>query len=174
MFLLVVFGPLLRLLGFVLKILYRLFVSWWLNPALDRGARESFAKEIRLAFPFLFTKYEGKLGPCPRPETQSPEMDYICIATTTLVFEFSRWHNENYEIRVSPVFAPKDSYDLIDALNVVETAGRPILAPTIDNWPSFARLLEPRFLPLETAFSSENFAETKQRLAQLRLGKVPV
>jgi hypothetical protein len=173
-FLLVVFRPLLRLLGSALKIIYKIFFSWWLNPALDRWARESFAKEIRLAFPFLFTEYEGKLVPSPRPEVQSPEMEYICIATTNLVFEFSRWHNENYEIRVSPAFAPKDSYDLIDALNAVETAGKPILAPTIDNWPSFARLLEPRFLPLETAFSSESFAKTKQRLAQLQLGKVSV
>lgn len=174
MFLLVVFGPLLRLVGFVLKILYKLFFSWWLNPWLDRWARESFANEIRQAFPFLFAQYEGKVVPSPRPEMQSPAVAHVCIAAMNLVFEFSRWHSENYEVRVSPTFAPRDSYDLIDALRVVEPAGQTVLPPSLDSWRFFAKLLEPRLPALETAFNPENFADTKQKLAQLRLGKVPV
>jgi hypothetical protein len=169
-----VFGPLLRLVGFVLKILYNVFFSWWLNPALDHWVQESFASEIRQAFPFLFTQYRGKVVPSPRPEAQSPEMAYVSIATVNLVFEFSRWRNENYAVRVSPTVAPKDSYDLIDALRVVEPAGQTILSPSVDGWRLFARLLEPRFLLLETAFNQEKFGYAKQKLAQLRLGKVPV
>jgi len=173
LFLLVALGPLLRLVGFVLKILYKVFLSWWLNPAFDRWVQETFASEIRQALPFLFTQYEGKVVPAPRPEAHVSEMTYVCIATTNLVFEFSRWRNEDYAVRVSPTFAPKDSYDLIDALRVVEPAGQTILSPSVDSWRSFARLLEPRFRLLETAFNREEFTNTKQKLAQLRLGKVP-
>jgi len=173
-FLLVVFGPLLRLVGFVLKILYKVFCSWWLSPALDHWVQGSFANEIKQAFPFLSAQYEGKVVPGPRPEMQSPQMDYVRIATTNLVFEFSRWHGENYAVRVSPTIEPKESYDLIDALRVVEPVGQTILSPSVDSWRFFARLLEPKFPLLETAFNQENFADTKHKLAQLRLGKVPL
>ena len=105
---------------------------------------------------------------------QSRAMASVCIATKNLVFEFSRWHNENYAVRVSPTFAPKDSYDLIDALHVVEPAGPMILPQSLDSWRFFARLLEARLPPLETAFNQENFADTKQKFAQLRLGKLPL
>lgn len=173
LFLLVVLGPLLRLVGFFLKILYKVFFSWWLTTAFDRRVQAAFANEIRQAFPFLFDQYEGKVVPAPRPEAHVREMTYVCIATINLVFEFSRWRNENYEVRVSPTFAPKDSYDLIDSLRVVEQAGQTMLAPSVDSWRSFAGLLEPRFRLLEAAFNREEFAKTKQKVAQLRLGKVP-
>jgi hypothetical protein len=172
-FLLVAFGPVLRLVELVLKALYRVLFSSWLNPAFDHWSRESFANEIKQDFPFLFAQYEGKIVPSPRPAMQSPGTAYVCIAAMNLLFEFSRWRNENYAIRVSPVFAPKDSYELVDALRVVELGGLTTLSPSVENWPFFARFLEPRFPPLATAFNQENFADTKKKLADLRLGIEP-
>ena len=157
--------------AFALKILYKLFFSWWLNPALDYWARKSFANEINQAFPYLFARYQARVVPSPRPAAQSPEMAYICIATKNLVFEFTRWRDENYAVSVSSTIAPRDSYDLIDALRVVDPLERTVSSPSHNNWAFFARLLEPRFRPLEVAFNQENFASRKQELAQLRLAQ---
>ena len=49
-------------------------------------------------------------------------MDYICIGARNLIFKFGRWRSENYEVRVSPSFAPTDSYEIVDALRVADPA----------------------------------------------------
>jgi hypothetical protein len=157
--------------GLVIKTLYKLFFAWWLNPALNYWAQKSFANEIKQAFPFLFAQYKAKVVPSPRPGAQSPEMAYICIATVDLVFEFTRWRDENYAVTVSPTFAPKDSYELIDALRVVDLTGQTTDSPHVNGWSLFARLLEPRFPMLEAAFNQENFADTKEKFVQLRSSK---
>lgn len=158
-------------IGFVLKVLYRVFFSWWLNPALDYWAKKSFVTEINHAFPFLFEQYHATIAPPPRPGAQSPDMAYAWIAATNLLFEFTRWHDENYAISVSPTFAPRHSYDLIDALRVAAPEGLAVLSPSGNSWAFFARLLEPRFQLLQVAFNQDNFAGTKQKIAQLRLAK---
>jgi hypothetical protein len=69
-FLIEVFGPILRLVGFIVRAIYGAFFSWWLNPALDRRAEKSFADEIKQAAPFLFDQYEEKAVSEPRPTTR--------------------------------------------------------------------------------------------------------
>lgn len=157
---------LLMSIAFVLKILYKAFFSWWLNPALDHWSQKSFVNEIRRAFPFLFSKYQAKSVPNPRPGVQSP-----CISTTNVVFEFTRWRDENYAISVSPTFAPRDSCDLIDALRVVDPREEALPSPSANSWTVFVRVLEPRCPLLEVAFKQENFPSTKEKLAQLRRPK---
>jgi len=161
------------LVGFVLRLLYRLLFSWWLNPLFDRWIQKAFADEIRKAMPFLFDRYEGRVVPDPRPEANDPNMGYVCIGTQNLIFKFARWRRENYEVRVSPSFAPTDSYELVDALRVVDSAANAQSFPEADGWQLFSRLLEPRFRFLEVAFSKDNFQKTKLNLAKLRLSSTP-
>lgn len=168
-FLLVVCRPILLLIGFVLRLVYRLFFSWWLNPALDHWNRKAFADEVRQAMPFLFDQYKARVVPDPRPEANDPHMDYVCIRARNLIFKFGRWRSENYEVRVSPSFAPTDSYEIVDALRVADPAANAQPFPEVASWKLLSRILEPSFHLLETAFHQDNFQDTKFRLAQLRL-----
>jgi hypothetical protein len=84
-------------------------------------------------------------------------MDYICIGARNLIFKFGRWRSENYEVRVSPSFAPTDSYEIVDALRVADPAANAQPFPEVASWKLLSRFLEPRFHPLETAFHQDNF-----------------
>ena len=168
-FLLEVFRPILLVVGFVLRLFYRLSFSWWLNPLFDRSIQNAFADEIRQAMPFLFDRYKGRVVSDPRPEANEPYMDYACVGTQDLIFKFARWRGEKYEVRVSPSFAPTDSYELADALCVADSAANAQAFREADRWQLFSQLLEPRFSSLELAFSKDNIQNTKLKLAKLRL-----
>ena len=173
-FLLHTLRPVLRLVAIAFEFAYKLLFSWWLNPILDYSAKKSFVEEIKQAAPFLFAEYEGKVVPEPRPEANDSRTGHICIVSRNLFFRFSRgWRMENYAVRVSPSFVPNDSYDLIDALRVVDPAAESALSPGAASWNHFARLLEPRIHLLETAFTQENFGDTKRKIALLQINKVP-
>jgi hypothetical protein len=170
-FLIEVFRPVFYVLAFLLPLIWKVFFSWWLGPLLDRHFDRLFVTEIRQAAPFLFDLFGGKVSQLPRPEPKGSQIERVCIATENLIFQFSRWHREDYKVRVSPVFSPNNSYDLVDALRVADPVDRTISPPRVDSWPLFARLLEPRYHHLEIAFNRDNFAETERKLAELRLGK---
>jgi len=138
---------------------------------MDHSLEKRFAAEIREAAPFLFELFGAKVVSPPRPEPEGSQLERVCIATENLIFQFSRWHREDYRVRVSPVFSPNNSYDLIDALQVADPLDHSIARPGIDHWSLFARLLEPRFHLLEIAFNRDNFAYTERKLAGLRLRK---
>jgi len=163
----------LLVVGFVLRLAYRVLISWWLNPQFERWAERAFADEIRQAMPFLVDRYEGKVVADPRPEANDPHMDYVCMGTRHLVFKFARWRRQNYEVRVSPSFAPTDSYELSDALYVADTDSTSKAFPEAESWQNFSRLLEPRFELLELAFSKDNFQAAKLKLAKLRVASTP-
>jgi hypothetical protein len=81
---------------------------------------------------------------------------------------------EVYRVRVSPTFAPNDSYDLMDALSVADPARIAELPPEIDNWHHFARLLEPGFEQMQKDFNPDNFTDSKRKFCLLLAGKLPV
>lgn len=174
LFLIDVFRPAFHVLAFLLPLIWKVLFSWWLGVLLDRYFDKLFVDELRQDLPFLFDLFGWKPVRCSRPEPKGSQMDRICIATENLIFDFSRWHRENCSIRVSPIFSPSNSYDLVDALRAADPGDQTIARPEVDHWPLFGKLLEPRFHLLETAFSRENFASAEIRLSHLRLSKPPV
>jgi hypothetical protein len=172
-FLIDVFRPVFYVLAFLLPLIWRVFFSWWLGALMDHHFDKLYVAELKQALPFLFDLLGGKVAKCPRPEPQGSQIDRICIATENLIFDFSRWHRENYSVRVSPSFSPRNSYDLVDALRVADPTDQSIARPNVDEWPLFGRLLEPRFHLLETAFNQEHFTATESKLAELRIGRTP-
>jgi hypothetical protein len=162
------FRPIVFVFGVLLRSLYQLLFSWWLNPIIDGWLHKAFADDLRHAMPFLFDLYDARLVPDLRPAANDPRKEYVCIGTQNLIFQFARWRRENYEVRVSPSFAPSDSYDLVDALRIVDSKNAQAF-PDVDSWQVLSRFLEPRFCALEAAFSRDNFQETKVRLAKIRL-----
>jgi hypothetical protein len=173
-FLLQSLRPPLRLIAIALEIAYKLLFSWWSNSLLDYRAKKSFVEDIKQAAPFLFAEYGGKVVPEPRPEANDSRIGCICIVSRNLFFRFSQdWRTENNNVRVSPSFAPNDSYDLMDALRVVDPAAESVLPTGAASWNHFARLLEPRIHLLETAFTQNNFSDTKRKIALLQINKVP-
>lgn len=165
LFLIEVLRPILLLIGFVLRLSYQVFFSWWLNPVFDHWIRSDFAKEIRQAIPSLFDLHGGRVVPDPKPSTNDRNMSYLCVASTYLVFKLCRWHGENYAVQVAPRFSPTDFYDLLNALRFTDPTAN-TNAPLLNvSWRGWGELLEPRFLLLERAFSAEEFPDTKARLA---------
>ena len=77
----------------------------------------------------------------PRPEANDKSLDYVGVASASLIFKFHRWHRENYAIQVAPTFASAESYELLDALRFVDPHVE-IDRPKIDtNWRYWAKLL---------------------------------
>ncbi len=172
-FLIDVFKPVYYVLAFLLPLIWKIFFSWWLGPLMNHHLDKLYVVELKQALPFMFDLLGGKVVRCPRPEPKGSQIDRICIATENLIFDFSRWHRENYSVRVSPSFSPKNSYDLVDALRVADPTDLSIARPNVDHWSLFGRLLEPRFHLLEIAFNQEHFAATGEKLVELRLGSAP-
>jgi hypothetical protein len=115
-------------LAWLLRLIWKIFFSWWLGPLMDHHFDQLFVAEIRQSIPFLFNLFGGKAIPPPQPEPKGSQIERVCVATESLVFQFSRWHREDYKVLVSPAFAPKNSYDLIDALRVAGPTDREIRA----------------------------------------------
>jgi hypothetical protein len=159
-----VLRPLVLLVAIILRLIYRVLFSWWVNPLLDRQFRRSFAEEIRLAMPFLFDLYGGRIVSDPNARANDPHMGYVCIATAGLVFKFRRWRDESYGVQIAPSFAHTQFYDLLEALRLVDPAPDTKL-PLLDiSWHPWGKLLEPRFLLLEKAFGEQRFGDTKAKL----------
>jgi hypothetical protein len=168
LFLIEVLRPVLLPIGFVLRLAYQLFFSWWVNPIFDHWIRSGFADDIKQAIPSLFAQHGGKVVPDPKPSANDRGMDYLCVASTFLVFKFSRWHRENYAVQVSPRFSPTDFYDLLDAVRFADPTANTNIPLLDGSWRIWGQLLEPRFHLLEQAFRAEEFSNTKVGLASLR------
>lgn len=168
LFLIEVFRPILLPVGFVLRLIYQVLFSWWLNPVFDRWIRNGFAQDIKQAIPYLFDLHGGRVVPDPKPNTNDENMDYLCVASTFLIFKFRRWHRENYGVQIAPTFSPTEFYDVLDALRLADPAANTKL-PMLDvSWRFWGQLLEPRFHLLEEVFDAEHFPDTKARLASLQ------
>ena len=161
LFLLEVFRPLFLAIGFVLRIIYRVLFSWWVNPLFDNWVRDNFARDIREAIPSLFEVHGGRVVSDPKPYVNDENMDYLSVGCPSLVFKFRRWRCENYGVEVAPTFAPTDSYEVFDALLFVDPQVNADQAMLDVDWRLWGNLIEPRFGLLEQAFDSEHFSETK-------------
>lgn len=162
-----VFRPIFFLVGFVSRLFYRVGFSWWLNPLFARWVQNGFAEEIKQKIPFLFGLYGYgyKVVEDPMANANDESMDYICIASHSLIFKFRRWHRENYGIQIAPSFAPTELYDVLDALLLVDPQTKIDRSKLDTNWRCWGNLLEPRFRLLEEAFDPEHFDRTKAALS---------
>jgi len=83
LFIVEVFRPILLAIGFVLRLVYQVLFSWWLNPALDRWIRNEFEQELKLEIPWLFDLHGGRAVPDPKPYTNDDAMDYLCVGNVS-------------------------------------------------------------------------------------------
>jgi hypothetical protein len=117
LFLVEVFRPILLLIGFVLRLIYQVLFSWWLNPTFDNWIRNGFLRDIKEGIPTLFDLHGAKVISDPKPETNDSNMDYLCVASRSLIFKFCRWRRENYEVQLAATHASTEFFDLLDALH---------------------------------------------------------
>jgi len=160
-----VFRPILLLIGFVLRLIYQVLFSWWLNPVFDNWIRNGFLRDIKEGIPTLFDLHGARVISDPKPETNDSNMDYLSLASRSLIFKFCRWRRENYEIQVAATFASTEFFDLLDALDLVDPTAN-TKSPSLDgSWRVWGQLLEPRYQLLEQAFNTEHFLDTKAKLS---------
>lgn len=164
-----VLRPLILLIFFLLKVLWIVAFSWWVNPLLDRQMRNSFTSEIRQVMPFLFDRFGGRVIPDPSAAGNDYGLSYVSIASQDLIFKFSKWRSEDYRVRVSSVYSPTDFYDLVDALRAIDLAQNQQFSPYPESLLQYSRLLEPRYELLVESFREENFDKTRATLAEMRL-----
>ena len=122
-------------------------------------------QEIKDAIPTLFDLHGGRVISDPKPDTNDSNMDYLCVASRSLIFKFCRWHRENYAVQVAATFASTEFYDVLDAVHLVDPTANTKLAMLDGSWRVWGQLLDPRFHLLEQAFNAEHFPDTKARLA---------
>jgi hypothetical protein len=166
LFLIVVFRPVFWLIDIALRLVYLVLFAWWFGPLIDRWARNGFAQEIQEKIPFLFGLYGygGRVVADPMPPAKDTQMDYLCVASTSVIFKFRRWHRENYGIQVAPAFAPTEFFELLDALLLLLPESQIERSKLEIDWRYWGKLLEPRLRLLAQAFDAEHFADTKAAL----------
>ena len=101
--------PPIRLVGFVVKTIYRTIFGWWLDPWLQRKANESLVDDVRASLPFLFPS--GTIAEHPQIRVLSFDYASIEIAWENVLFSFTRGREET-NVLVAPRHAPNMSYEL--------------------------------------------------------------
>jgi hypothetical protein len=152
--------PIVQLLAFVLKTIYRVAFGWWLDPWLQRKQNQSLLDDIERNLHFLFSK--GHV--VQHPQIRVLPFDYasVEISWENLLFSFTRGREE-VSVLVAPRHAPNLSYELGPLVAAVENkqySERDGIASLI----YAADLLRPRLVFLNAAFSEQEFPRTREKL----------
>jgi prepilin-type processing-associated H-X9-DG protein len=152
--------PIVQLLAFVLKTIYRVLFRWWLDPWLQRKQNQSLLDDIQKNLHFLFL--DGHV--VQHPQIRVLPFDYTSaeINWENLLFSFTRVREE-VSVLVAPRHAPNLSYELGPLVAAVEDrqySERDVIASLSDA----ADLLRPRLELLNAAFSEQEFPRTRDKL----------
>lgn len=152
-------------IGFIAVNLYRLLIGWWLDRTTSKNNERVFAEEIRNALPFLFVEYDGKI--VPNEGIRSPlRFDYaiVTVAARNLLLRFVRGRDE-FRVDVAPKHEPRDWQEVSLVLTAIDSVKGFGLQPLYYRLGDFARLIRPRLLVLDDAFSDEHYVSTKAKLS---------
>ena len=144
-------------IGFIIKVVYNLAFAWWLEPWLDRKAKQELLDDVTVNLYFLVSE-----PPAGTPRSIKSEWPTVEIPWGNLLFTVVRWHGET-SVNVAPLHAPAESYQLgpvVAALERRHFSGRDIVNDLVDA----ATLLRPRLQALNAAFSEQEFPSIKGRL----------
>ena len=152
--------PIVLLLVFVTKIIYRVLFGWWLDRWLQRKQNRSLLDDIRRTLHFLFP--DGHV--VQHPQIRVLPFDYASaeINWENLLFSFTRGREE-VSVLVAPRHAPNLSYELGPLVAAVENRQYSEL-DVIGSLTDVANLLRPRLELLNAAFSEQEFPRTRERL----------
>lgn len=156
--------PPLMALGFIAKAVYSLFFGR-ADKRLAQKNQEILAASVKAELPFLFNEYGGVIIPnqgVPFP----PGFDYaiVTVEVGDTLFRFIRGRGD-LDVRVAAKSDVTDWHDVtlvISAIEVPEDMKRKSFLSLSD----FAPLLRRNMSRLIEAFSSAQYAETRQHLAK--------
>lgn len=153
--------PVFAVLGFAVKCLDKVAVSWWLGPILQRKANRALLRDLQSALGTLHM--EGRM----EEEHSVLPFDYasVYLFFGNLRFCFTRGRGE-LNVSVSPVHDPEDSYELalvISALDSIEPK-----EVDLRNLEAVGESVRTHLHAINNAFNSYNYPEFRRKLLVLR------
>jgi len=152
--------PLFAVIGFILKVAYKILLGWWLDPRLQRKANRALLDDIEANLYTLVSEGEITVP----SETAVLPFDYasISIIYKNISFCFTRGRGD-ITVSVSPRHVPAESHDLA---SVVAGIDRRNLSERdfVHDLAGAARLLRPRLEALNDAFSEGKYPAFRKTL----------
>lgn len=153
------FAPTILGIGFIIDVVYIAFFGWWLDPWFQRRENRALLEDIKANLYFLITSPQIDLSKQIKKVRQSSE---VKIPWENVLVTVTRWHHET-NIRVAPRHVPADSYEigpLIAALERRHFSENDVVNDLV----SAATLLHPRLQAVNSAFSEQQYRQTKEML----------
>jgi hypothetical protein len=156
--------PPLMVLGFIAKAVYSLFLGR-ADKRLAQKTQEVLAASVKAELPFLFNEFGGVIIPnegVPFP----PGFDYaiVTVEVGELLFRFIRGRGD-LDVRVAAASAATDWRDVTLVISAIEDP-EDMKRKSFLSLSDFAPLLRRNMCRLVEAFSSAQYAETRQHLAK--------
>jgi hypothetical protein len=152
-------GPVFLGVGFIIKMLYNVAFSWWLDPWLRRKANRALLDDITANLYFLISEPQASVRSIGVLQSEWPTVE---ISWDNLLFTVVRWRGDT-NVSVAPRHARGESYELGPLVAVLECrhfSERDV----VNDLAGAANLLRPRLQALNAAFSAQEFPRIKDRL----------
>src|SRR5260370_27165876 len=160
--LLMIFAPIILIVGSVLKAIYWLLFSWWVDPLVGHRLNRRFAQEVRADLSFLFSHHGARFvrGPVERGTMDAA---WATVEAENLRLHLLRGLGD-LTVTVAPKHAPSDWHDLSLVAMVIETPQgiRPRARCSVLS--DVAGLLRSRWDNINGALSAEQYPTIRQRL----------
>jgi hypothetical protein len=160
--LLMIFAPIILVVGGVLRAVYWLLFRWWVDPLVGHNLNRRFAQEIRAELSFLFKQHGARLVPGP-VERALFDAAWVTVEAENLRLHFLRGRGD-LTVRVAPKHAPSDWHDLSLVAMVIETPQGIRPRARCSALSDVAKLLRTQWNSLNGALSIEQYPTIRQRL----------
>jgi hypothetical protein len=157
-----IFWPFFQALAFIFGATHKIFLSWWLDPWIQRRANQALWDDVQGNLYFLYSKGH------PIVEQHPPILpfDYasVRIVLGNVGYCFTRGRGE-LNVSLSPANDPKDSHEFsivmaaLDGTDVAEQR-------SANHFSEVAGLLRPRLDALNEAYSEQAYPAFRARLAE--------
>lgn len=158
-----ILGPIIFVLGHLVRAIYAVLFGWWLDPRDARKADARFNEDIRQKLPFLFTKYGATVVPTVDPPPRAFDAAFVTLSVGNLNLRFLRARGD-LAVEVSPVHLPAEWHELGLAAMVTEYPQGIGPRAKLFDLNDVARLLRSKWEELNTSFSAESYPTAKKRL----------
>ena len=146
--------------GFILKMMHKALLGWWLDPWLQRRANRRLLDDVRANFYSVLS--EGQITNPKRTAILPFDYSSVRVIYKNISFCFTRGRG-GVHVSLSPRHAPTESYELgsvVAALDHRHLSEHDM----VNDLEGAASLLYPRLDALNTAFSEHEFPRFRIRL----------
>lgn len=159
--------PVFAVLGFIAKMVHKIFLGWWLDPLLQTRANEALWNDIQANLYWLSA--EGQ-----RVEQRIAEIlpfDYasVCIDRGNIRFWITRGRGE-LNVSLAPRHLPQETTELPAVIAALESTDLEEQRP-IEGFSDVAEVLRSRMVALNGVFSEQGYRAFREKLLKQKASK---